>query len=99
MKSVMVDNMETLEQRIQKIEDRNKKVELDKAWETSWVRRILLTSFTYLSIGTYLWAIDISRPWFNAVVPAVAFMLSTLTMPFFKKLWLKINQKSPRDRE
>jgi hypothetical protein len=95
----MVDNMETLEQRIQKIEDRNKKVELDKAWETSWARRILLTSFTYLAIGTYLWTIKIERPWLNAIVPAVAFMISTLTMPYFKKLWLKINPKSLRDRE
>jgi len=81
--------MENLEQKIQKVEERNRQVETDKAWETSWTRRILLTIFTYLSIGVYMWAIDIMRPWLNAVVPAVAFMLSTLTMPFFKKLWLK----------
>lgn len=88
-----------IEDRIQKIEDRNRKVEADKAWETSWIRRILLTLFTYLAIGVYMRAIDISRPWLNAVVPAVAFMLSTLTMPFFKKLWLKRNQKSLWDSE
>jgi len=81
-------NMDNLEQKIQKIEERNKKVEADKAWETSWTRRLLLTAFTYLAIGGYLWAIEISRPWLNAIVPAVAFMLSTLTMPFFKKLWI-----------
>lgn len=89
----MGNNMENLEQRIQKIEERNKSVEADKAWETSWTRRILLTLFTYLAIGVYMWAIDISRPWLNAVVPAVAFMLSTLTMPFFKKVWLKSKGK------
>lgn len=81
--------MEDLEQRIQKIEERNKRVETDKAWETSWTRRILLTVFTYLAIGVYLWVIKIPKPWINAVVPAVAFMLSTLTMPFFKRVWLK----------
>jgi len=81
--------MYNLEERIQKIESRNMKVEVDKAWETSLMRRFLLTLFTYLAISVYMWAIDISRPWFNAVVPAVAFMLSTLTMPFFKKIWLK----------
>lgn len=81
--------MESVEQRMQKIEERNQKVEMDKAWEISWTRRILLVVFTYLAIGIYMRAIDISRPWLNAVVPAVAFMLSTLTMPFFKKLWLK----------
>lgn len=78
-----------LEQRLQIIEDRNKKVETNKAWETSWFRRLLLIIFTYLAIGIYLWVIEIDRPWINAIVPAFAFMISTLTMPFFKKLWLK----------
>lgn len=85
--------METLEQQIQKIEERNQRVETDKAWEASWTRRILLTLFTYLAIGVYLWVIGILRPWLNAIVPAVAFMISTLTMPFFKRLWLKSFRK------
>ncbi len=42
-----------------------------------------------LAIGFYLQAIRIPQPWLNAIVPAVAFMLSTLTLPFFKKLWMK----------
>lgn len=85
--------MENLEARILKIEERNLGVEADKAWETSWTRRILLTIFTYLAIGIYMWAIDISRSWLNALVPAIAFMLSTLTMPFFKRIWVKRNRK------
>lgn len=80
--------MNNLEQKIREIEERNKRVETDKAWETSWTRRLILTAFTYLAIGVYLWVIGIQRPWLNAIVPAVAFMLSTLTMPFFKKLWV-----------
>ena len=84
--------MENFEQRLDKIEQRNKGVETDKAWETSWTRRILLSLFTYIAIGTYLCAIAVSRPWLNAIVPAVAFMISTLTMPFFKQLWLRIKK-------
>ncbi|MFA5021481.1 MAG: hypothetical protein WC508_00155 [Patescibacteria group bacterium] len=80
--------MENLEQRIQKIEARNLSVQKDKAWETSWTRRILLAIFSYLAIGVYLWAIKIPHAWLNAIVPAVAFMIQTLTLPFFKKLWL-----------
>ena len=34
--------MEALEKRIKKIEERNKKVELDKAWEGSKTRKILI---------------------------------------------------------
>lgn len=85
--------MENLEQRIQQIEDRNSRVESDKGWEKSWARRALLALFTYLAIGLYLGAIEISRPWINAIVPTIGFMISTLTMPFFKKIWLKSARK------
>jgi len=82
-----------LEKRIKNIEQRNKKVESDKAWEVSYTRRSLLMLFTYLSIGFYLQAIKIPHPWLNAIVPAVAFMLSTLTLPLFKKLWMVYSRK------
>ena len=82
-------SLKQLEKEIQDIKQRNLSVESDKYWETSYIRRILLTIFTYLAIGIYLQVINIPKPWLNAIVPAVAFMLSTLTLPFFKKLWLK----------
>lgn len=78
-----------LEQRIQKIEERNRAVEADKAWEGSWTRRLLLCLFTYLAVSLYLYYIGVPNPWLNAIVPAAGFMISTLTMPFFKSLWLK----------
>ncbi|HIG96913.1 MAG TPA: hypothetical protein HA230_01030 [Candidatus Aenigmarchaeota archaeon] len=82
-------NLKVLENEVEKIKERNKRVEADKAWEISWTRRILLTLFTYLAISLYLSAIRIPDPWLNAIVPAIGFMLSTLTLPFFKKLWIK----------
>ncbi|MFH1257780.1 MAG: hypothetical protein ABIG96_03900 [Candidatus Micrarchaeota archaeon] len=86
-------SIKQLEKEIAEIKLRNKRVEADKAWETSWARRILLTSFTYLAIGFYLDAIRLPNPWLNAIVPAVAFMLSTLTLPFFKGVWISIMYK------
>ena len=44
-------------------------------------------AFTYLAVGFYLAAIGVPAPWLNAIVPAVGFMLSTLTLPFFKRMW------------
>ncbi len=82
-------SLQELESRLQKVEQRNKRVEDDKAWETSNLRRFLLTLFTYLAVGFYLNAIKINHPWINAIVPAIGFMLSTLTLPWFKKIWLK----------
>ncbi len=86
-------SLKELESIVRNIERRNKKVELDKAWELSHSRRFLLTLFTYLAIGFYLQVIKVTKPWLNAIVPAIAFMLSTLTLPFFKKLWLNYNTK------
>jgi hypothetical protein len=82
--------MDSLDQRVQHIEERNIKVEIDKAWETSWTRRILLALFTYLTIGLFLMSIKVQKPWMNAIVPTIGFIISTLTMPFFKKMWLKL---------
>jgi len=81
--------LESLNKEIEKIKERNKKVEIDKAWETSKTRRFLLAIFTYLAIGFYLQAIKIDRPWLNAIVPSIGFLLSTLTLPFFKEVWKK----------
>ncbi|VVB99600.1 Uncharacterised protein [uncultured archaeon] len=78
-----------IEARLAAIEKRNARVEADKAWETSYTRRGLLALFTYFAIGIYFAAIGVSNPWLNAIVPAVAFMLSTLTLPFFKRVWLE----------
>lgn len=83
-----------LEERIKSIEGRNKKVELDKAWETSWTRRGLVALFTYLALGVYLWAVKIERPWLNAIVPTIGFLLSTLTLPWFRKMWEKYNGRN-----
>ena len=85
--------LQNLEKEIEKLKERNARVESDKAWEASYTRRALLMLFTYLAIGLYLSAIKITNPWMNAIVPAIGFMLSTLTLPFFKKLWIKHNCK------
>ena len=81
--------MQNIEKEIQLIKKRNKDVETDKAWEVSWTRRCLIIIFTYLSIGTYLRVVEIEKPWINAIIPALAFLLSTLTLPYIKKIWVK----------
>ncbi|MBF0102737.1 MAG: hypothetical protein HQK77_17690 [Desulfobacterales bacterium] len=84
-----MESLKVVIQRIEKIEERNKTVEMNKAWESSITRRILLMIFTYLAIGIYLNVISVNDPWLNAIVPSIGFMLSTLSLPFFKKLWEK----------
>lgn len=85
--------MDDLEKRVAKIEARNKAVELNKAWETSITRKVLIAIFTYLAIALYFQFVIKIDPWINAIVPTVGFLLSTLTMPFFKSLWAKMIYK------
>lgn len=80
-------SLEELEKEIESIKQRNERVTDDKAWETSKTRRLLLILFTYIAIGCYLTAINVRDPWLNAIVPSIGFLLSTLTLPYFKKMW------------
>lgn len=84
-----MDKLNDLEKRIEKIESRNQSVEANKAWETSYTRRFLIAVFTYLAIALYLKYIVGIDPWINAIVPTVGFLLSTITLPYFKKVWGK----------
>ena len=72
----------------EKIKERNKRVEADKAWEISITRRSVIALMTYIIISIFLISINVLNPWLNAIVPTVGFILSTLTLPLFKKFWL-----------
>jgi len=79
----------TIEERLQYIEERNKRVEFDKKWETSWTRRIAIALLTYLVIVLFFLVAHLDRPFINPIVPTLGFLLSTLTISFFKKQWLE----------
>ena len=74
---------------IKSIIERNKRVEKDKAWEISFTRRAIIAVMTYLIIVLFLWMMKIPYPWLNALIPTIAFVLSTFSLTFFKKFWLK----------
>lgn len=74
---------------IEDIKQRNHRVEADKAWETSVTRRAVIALVTYVVVGFYLSMLKIPAPWFNALVPPVAYVLSTLSLGFIKRLWIE----------
>ena len=77
----------SIEERLARIESRNSKVEADKAWETSWTRKIAIMVLTYLVVSAYLAFVVHIDPWINALVPVIGFLLSTLTIEFIKRSW------------
>jgi hypothetical protein len=86
-------SIEKLEQRIEAIEQRNKKVELEKSWETSLFRKLTVVFLTYTVMVLLMHSINVSQPFVNALIPTIGFVLSTLSLPFLKQLWL--NNRKP----
>lgn len=85
--------MKDLEEKVMAIEKRNQKVELDKKWETSLIRRSAITVLTYLVVTAYLIAIDKDQPFVNALVPAIGYFLSTLVLRNIRARWQKNKTK------
>lgn len=84
-----MDELQQIKNEIEQIKQRNARVEADKAWETSFSRKILVAVLTYIVIVLLFLVAGLPKPFINALVPTAGFLLSTLSIPFFKKLWLK----------
>lgn len=82
-------NIQELENEIQKIKERNTRVEIDKAWEISWTRKVVIAGVTYIAIALFLYMTGFVSPWEGAIVPTVGFLLANMTIPFFKNLWMR----------
>ncbi len=81
--------IEYLKEELARIKERNARVETDKAWETSLTRKIIIAILTYAVIVLFFFTAGLPNPFINSIVPAAGFILSTLSLPFFKKIWLK----------
>lgn len=87
MKKNESNKIKHLEQELIIIRKRNNRVELDKAWETSFTRRIIIAILTYIVIVLFFIAAELPKPFINSIVPTTGFILSTLSVSLFKKFW------------
>ena len=75
---------------IEQIKARNKRVELDKSWETSWTRKVCIMILTYIVVVIYSIGINhINNVFLSSVVPVIGFTLSTLSLRLIRKIWEK----------
>ena len=82
-----------LEKEIKKIQERNKRVELDKAWETSWTRRICIMILTYIVVIIYSYVIrEFDNIFLSSLVHVIGFTLSTLSLKLVRKIWENNNK-------
>ncbi len=77
-----------IEQRIQKIEERNVRVEAEKAWEKSTLRVGSIMLATYIIACGILMVIGNDNPFRNALIPVLGYFLSVQSLPFLKRSWI-----------
>ncbi|MDD5050505.1 MAG: hypothetical protein PHV93_02055 [Candidatus Pacebacteria bacterium] len=87
-----MDELEQIKKDIREIKERNTRVEMDKAWETSLSRKILIAVLTYIIVVLFFTFAHLPNPFVNAIVPTLGFLLSTLSISLFKRLWMKGNK-------
>ena len=84
--------MDKLENEIKQIKERNKRVEKDKAWETSMTRKIAIAILTYVIVLLYSYLINkYSNIFLTSLVPVIGFTLSTLSLNLIRNIWEKNN--------
>ena len=77
-----------IEEEINKIKERNKRVELDKKWETCWTRKICIMILTYIVVIIYSYLIkEYDNIFLSSLVPVIGFTLSTLSLKIVRKIW------------
>lgn len=82
--------MKDIEERIKIIEERNKRVELDKKWETCWTRKICIMILTYIVVIIYSYIVrNYDNILLSSLVPVIGFTLSTLSLKLVRKVWEK----------
>ena len=81
------EKLDIFEERLLAIENRNSRVSLDKAWETSWTRKASILALTYLAMCLLLGTLGDETPLEHAVVPTLGFFLSTVSLPIIRDRW------------
>ena len=84
-----MNGIEQIQKDIAEIKARNVRVETEKAWETSLFRKVLIAILTYIVIVIFFIFAKLPKPFLGAIVPAIGFILSTLSISYFKNIWIK----------
>ena len=71
------------------IKQRNARVEADKAWETSLFRRAFIAGVTYCVAAFYMNYAGLGNAFLGALVPTGGYLLSTISIPYLKNIWIK----------
>ena len=79
----------TFNESIKQLEARNRRVEANKAWEISWTRRGVISIVIYICAVVLLMFLGHDGAWKHACVPMMGYVVSTLSLPSIKEIWIK----------
>jgi hypothetical protein len=82
-----------IEQELSGIKERNARVEAEKAWEVSGFRKATIAVVTYILASLVLYFIGIQNFYLSALIPTIGYILSTLSLPFVKRWWIREHHK------
>lgn len=82
------DRVSEIERKLKEIDERNRRVENDKAWEVSKFRVLVITLMTYVITAIVFKLIGVKDFLLSAFIPTIGFFLSTQSLPFIKKYWI-----------
>jgi hypothetical protein len=85
----MEERIQNLEKEIEVLKERNARVEVDKAWETSYFRVLLISGIIYVIAVKVLYLVGSPNYYLNAIMPAVGYFISVQSLPFIKQWWIK----------
>ena len=78
--------LKDLENEINNIKIRNKKVELDKKQETSWTRRICICILTYIVVIIYSYIVrNYDNIFLSSLVPVIRIYFINIIIKSYKK--------------
>ena len=92
---------EAFQETLAAIQERNRKVELHKAWEISKTRRAFIAVMTYLTAFSYMrfgLDEDVTDAFMHAFVPMGGYLLSTYSLPLIRDHWTRrfVAQQTPK---
>eukprot|EP01041_Mallomonas_annulata_P010036 gene10036-20898_t len=85
----MEEEISELRCRLDTLDHRHALDDKGKKFDSSWTRVLIIMAITYVSLSNYMHLIGVGDPLRGAVVPTIGFYLSTWSLCFMRKLWIR----------
>jgi len=85
-----MSELDEIRSELAELRARNARVDREKAWETSWARRLVIATMTWLAAWVSFTGLGSEHAARDALLPSGAYAISTLSLPLLRRLWLHL---------